>query len=285
MDTSVLLLCGSQQNFETLKRGCVTTGYRNVQMARSQEDLDALFASGGKFDVAVIHVEENCRERLEQLSALRKSSPRSEFIIVSAVNDADLAREFLQMGAFDYMTMPINREDLASRLKEAAMYKVPVSGRPRILIMEDDPVSGRLMLKYLAPCGDCTLVVDGRAAIDAFERAVLDGEIYHLLVLDIMVPEIHGKDVLKRIREIEREHGIPVSRRSRAVMTTALSDAGNVVESFKSHCDAYLVKPIDRATLIRDLDRGNGFRHGDRCAEVSPWLGLERRIESPSSPV
>jgi len=41
-------------------------------------------------------------------------------------------------------------------------------------------------------------------------------------------------------------------------MTTALSDAGNVTESFKSQCDAYLVKPIDRATLIREI-AGMGF--------------------------
>jgi two-component system, chemotaxis family, chemotaxis protein CheY len=254
MDTSVLLLCGSQQNFETLKRGLVSSGYRDVRTARSQDDLNALLASGGKFDVAVIHVEEDYTERLEHLSSLRKSCPRSECIVVSCVNDADLASECLRRGAFDYMTMPISREDLASKLKEAVMYKVPVYGRPRILIMEDDPVSGRLMQKYLASCGDCTLVVDGRAAIEVFEQAVLDGSIYHLLVLDIMVPEIHGKDVLKRIREIEREHGIPDTRRSRAIMTTALSDTGNVVESFKGQCDAYLVKPIDRKVLISELD-------------------------------
>ena len=41
-------------------------------------------------------------------------------------------------------------------------------------------------------------------------------------------------------------------------MTTALSDAGNIVESFKSHCDAYLVKPIDRKVLIKEI-AGLGF--------------------------
>ena len=222
-------------------------------MVRDQEDLDALFASGGKFDLAVIHIEENYRERLEQLSVLRKVCPGAEYIVVSAVNDADLATECLRRGAFDYLTMPISREVLASRLREAVMYKIPVCGRPRILIMEDDPVSGKLMQKYLDPYGDCTLVVDGRAAIEVFEQAVLNGDIYHLLVLDIMVPEIHGKDVLKRIREIESQHGIPAARRSRAIMTTALSDTGNVVESFKGHCDAYLVKPIDRKVLISEI--------------------------------
>jgi two-component system chemotaxis response regulator CheY len=258
MDISVLLLCGSQQNFEMLKRGIVTSGFCNVEAARNQDDLSVLLASGGKFDVAVIYVEEDYRERLEHISALRKSYPRLECIVVSAINDSDLAMECLGRGAFDYVTMPFTREDLASTMKKAMMYKVPACGRPRILIMEDDPVSGKLMQAYLDPYGDCKLVVDGRAAIEAFEQAVLGGDIYHLLVLDIMVPEIHGKDVLKRIREIESQHGIPAGRRSRAIMTTALSDAGNVVESFKCHCDAYLIKPIDRKHLISEI-AGLGF--------------------------
>jgi two-component system, chemotaxis family, chemotaxis protein CheY len=253
MDISVLLLCGSQQNLEMLKRGIVTSGFCNVEAARNQDDLSALLASGGKFDIAVIYVEEDYRERLDNISALRKSQPRLECIVVSSINDSDLSMECLGRGAFYYLTMPFTREDLASTMKKAMMYKVPVCGRPQILIMEDDPISGVLMRTYLNPYGDCKLVVDGRAAIEAYEQAVLGGDIYHILVLDIMVPEIHGRDVLKRIREIESQHGIPADRRSRAIMTTALSDAGNVVESFKSHCDAYLIKPIDRKTLINEI--------------------------------
>jgi two-component system, chemotaxis family, chemotaxis protein CheY len=128
--------------------------------------------------------------------------------------------------------MPFTKEILMSTLKAAVQYKVPVKGLPRILIMEDDPISGKLVQKYLDPYGDCTLVVDGIAAVETFEQAILGGDIYHLLILDIMVPGIHGKEVLRMIREIEQKHGVPGERRSRAIMTTALSDVGNVVESF-----------------------------------------------------
>ena len=253
MSISVLLAASGQADIDTLRRGLITSGYRDVRVAGSGDDLDALHAAGEKFDVAVLHIENDFEEKLKQISLLKEFWPQSEYVIVSAFNDSDLATECLRRGAFDYMRMPFSKEDLASKLREAVKYKVPVCGRPRVLIMEDDPVSGRLMQKYISPYGDCTLVVDGRAAIEAFEQAVLNGEIYHLLVLDIMVPEIHGRDVLKRIREIEREHGIPDTRRSRAIMTTALSDTGNVVESFKGQCDAYLVKPIDRKVLISEL--------------------------------
>jgi two-component system, chemotaxis family, chemotaxis protein CheY len=266
MPISVLLVSRSHENIDTLKRGLVTSGYKNVKIMNGRDDLDALLADGGKFDVAVIHIPDDHHESLEDLSALRESCPRSECIVVSSTNDADLATECLRRGAYDYITMPFTREDLASALNAAVMYKVPVNGHPRILIMEDDPVSGKLMQKFLAPYGDCMLVVDGIAAVEAFERAVLSGDIYHLIILDIMVPEIHGKEVLKRIREIERKHGIPDSRRSRVIMTTALSDSGNIVESFKCNCDAYLVKPIDKKILIREIT----------------GLGINMEITSPS---
>lgn len=258
MSISVLLTARSQADIDTLRRGLITSGYRNVRVAGSSDDLDALHAAGEKFDVAVLHIDNDFEEKMKQISLLKEFWPQSECVIVSALNDSDLATECLRRGAFDYLRMPFRKEDLAARLREAVKYKVSVCGRPKVLIMEDDPVSGRLMQKYISPYGDCTLVVDGRAAIEAFEQAVLNDEIYHLLVLDIMVPEIHGRDVLKRIREIEREHGIPDSRRSRAIMTTALSDAGNIVESFKSQCDAYLVKPVDRKVLIKEI-AGLGF--------------------------
>jgi two-component system, chemotaxis family, chemotaxis protein CheY len=253
MSISVLLVSRNHVNTDTLRRGLVISGCKDIQTVNGRNDLGAFLAAGGKFDVAVVHMDEDYSESLENISTLRKSCSQSECIVISSINEADLARECVRRGAYDYITMPFTRETLLSTLKEAVLFKVPVYGRPQILIMEDDPVSGRLMQKYLAPCGDCTLVVDGRAAIEAFEDAVLGGNIYHLLVLDIMVPEIHGKDVLKKIREIELQHGIPAGRRSRAIMTTALSDTGNVVESFKGHCDAYLVKPIDRKILLAEL--------------------------------
>lgn len=253
MTVSVLLVSRSDVNIDTLRRGLVTSGYKDVKIVNGRDDLGALLAAGGKFDVAVVHMDGDYVESLEDLRALRQSCPRSECIVVSAGNEADLARECMLSGAYDYLTMPFTRETLSSALNAAVQYKVLVNSRPSILIMEDDPVSGKLMQKYLSPYGDCVLVVDGIAAVEAFEQAVSCGNIYHLLILDIMVPEIHGKDVLKRIRDIERQHGIPGDRRSRAIMTTALSDAGNIVESFKGNCDAYLVKPIDRKTLFREI--------------------------------
>lgn len=253
MSLSVMLVSSCEDNMDTIKRGLLTSGIRKIQTVKCQDDFNAVRSTGSKFDIAVIHIGSDFDGDLKLFSFIREALPKTECIVVSSTNDADLAKECISRGAYDYLTMPLNKDNFASRIREAVKYKVYVEGRPRILILEDDPVSGKLMEKYLGPIGDCTLVTDGLSAITEFERVVKNGDIYHLLFLDIMVPEIHGKDVLIRVREIEEEHGIPRDRRSRILMTSALSDTANVVESFKGKCDAYLVKPIDRKNLIREI--------------------------------
>jgi two-component system, chemotaxis family, chemotaxis protein CheY len=119
--------------------------------------------------------------------------------------------------------------------------------------MEDDPVSGLLLQRYLDSYGECNLVTDGKNAIDAFEQAMETEKKYHLVILDIMVPEINGKDVLKKIRELEMEKRIPERGRTKVIMTTALSDSGNIIDSFTYKCDAYLIKPIDKKKLLGEM--------------------------------
>lgn len=121
----------------------------------------------------------------------------------------------------------------------------------KILIVEDDPASRRLMLAYLAPLGPCDQAADGAEALDAFTRALDRDEPYDLVCLDIMMPGMTGHEVLRTIRGTEEERGIfPPAR---VIMTTALRDRDNVMAAFSNQCEAYLVKPIDRGQLLEKI--------------------------------
>jgi two-component system chemotaxis response regulator CheY len=253
MSLSVLLASKCTDTVETFKRGLIIAGFRDVRIVKDPVDVEALPESGVTFDLAVVEIGKHHETDLVMLSTIRESFPGVECVVISASNDADLAMACVERGACDFMTIPFSKDAFVSRLKIAMMYKKPAGGRPRILIMEDDPVSAKLMKIYLDPYGDCTLVADGMEAVQVFERAVAEGGIYQLLILDIMVPEMHGKDVLRKVREIEEQYCVPKNRKCRIIMTTALSDTANVVESFKSKCDSYLVKPIDRKVLQQEL--------------------------------
>ena len=69
-----------------------------------------------------------------------------------------------------------------------------------------------------------------------------------------MVPEIHGRDVLRMIRDFEKERGVPNYKRVKIIMTTALSDSNNIIDSFQSQCDSYLIKPIDKKKIMEELE-------------------------------
>jgi len=120
----------------------------------------------------------------------------------------------------------------------------------KILIVEDDFTSRLLLQKILSAYGDCHIAVNGKEAVDAFSLALTEKNPYHLICLDVMMPEMDGMEVLKNIRAIEAEMKINSSMGVKIIMTTALGDPKNVIGAFKSLCDAYLVKPVNKSKLL-----------------------------------
>lgn len=123
----------------------------------------------------------------------------------------------------------------------------------RILILEDDPTSGKLLTNFLKPHGNCDLVTDGKTAVEYFQKAIHVHDGYKLVLVDIMVPETLGHDVVRQIREVERNEGIPLEKRAKVIVTSALSDPDNIIEAFKASCDSYLIKPIRKAKLMNEI--------------------------------
>lgn len=115
----------------------------------------------------------------------------------------------------------------------------------KILIVEDDMVSRKFLNKYLKQYGDCDMVVDGLEAIDAYLISVKEAQPYDLICLDIMMPKVDGVKVLKAIRDLEDQNKVPIEKRSKIIMTTALGETQIVKAAFDMGCDAYASKPID----------------------------------------
>jgi len=120
----------------------------------------------------------------------------------------------------------------------------------RTLIVEDDFTSRLLLQSFLARYGECHIAVNGREAVEAFRVGLECGEPYDLVCMDIMMPEMDGQTAVREIRALEEGRGIRSSDGARIIMTTALDDVKNVVQSFEALCDAYLFKPIDRDLLL-----------------------------------
>jgi two-component system chemotaxis response regulator CheY len=123
----------------------------------------------------------------------------------------------------------------------------------KILIVEDDFTSRLLLQEVLKSYGKVELAVDGQEAVDAFQKALDAGEPYQLICLDIMMPVKDGHQTLREIRALEEKRGLLPRESVKIIMTTALNDPRNVMDSYHDLCDAYLIKPVDRASLLKEL--------------------------------
>ncbi len=124
-----------------------------------------------------------------------------------------------------------------------------------ILIVDDDLVTQKLLLRYLAPFGKCKVVSDGRSAIAAYETAWAEDNPFSLVCLDILLPEADGQEVLASLRRIERKATERGKRKTYVAMITAMGDMRNISKAYRHRCDAYLVKPVSQKKLHQVLEK------------------------------
>ncbi|TYQ16673.1 UNVERIFIED_CONTAM: two-component system chemotaxis response regulator CheY [Acetivibrio alkalicellulosi] len=128
----------------------------------------------------------------------------------------------------------------------------------RILIAEDDYASRRLLKKMMNQFGRCHTAVNGVEALEEFREAFQENVPYDLVLVDIMMPEMDGQQLLKEIREYEKKAGIKGLDTVKIVMVTALRDVDNIKQAFLEQCEAYLPKPIER-TRVLEMMKDLGF--------------------------
>jgi DNA-binding response OmpR family regulator len=109
----------------------------------------------------------------------------------------------------------------------------------RVLLVDDDRELGRLLRDYLVPHGVAIdAVEDGRRGLDALASAV---DPYDLVLLDVMLPEIDGFEVCRRIRAL---HDVPI------VMLTARGEDTDRVVGLELGADDYVPKPFNPRELL-----------------------------------
>jgi two-component system chemotaxis response regulator CheY len=125
----------------------------------------------------------------------------------------------------------------------------------RILLAEDDFACRLLLQTFLSRYGECHVAVNGKEAVEAFRIAMGQKKPYDMICMDIMMPEMDGREAVRRIRAIEEEHGTLSTAGVKVIMTTTVDDVKEVVLCFQELCDEYLMKPIDLTELLEQMKR------------------------------
>ena len=90
-------------------------------------------------------------------------------------------------------------------------------------------------------------------AVEAFQTALAGGKNYDLICMDIMMPEMDGREAVRQIRAFEEERGIRSPYGATIFMTTTVQEIREVFQCFRELCDAYLLKPIDLGRLLTKM--------------------------------
>ena len=110
----------------------------------------------------------------------------------------------------------------------------------RILVVDDVPANVKLLEARLsAEYFDVTVAYSGAEALALCERAACD-----IVLLDVMMPELDGFEVCRRLKSNPLTHHIPV------VMVTALDQPSDRVRGLEAGADDFLTKPVSDIALI-----------------------------------
>ncbi len=141
----------------------------------------------------------------------------------------------------------LDAESLASStVKSTGRFRSPPN-RLRVLVAEDNAVNARVVRHFLEKVGSQVTVVEtGRSALEE----ALRGD-YHLLFLDVQMPEMTGIEVCQAIRAHERVSGghRPI------VMLTAQAMKGDREQCLAAGADDYVTKPVTRRSLLSSIAR------------------------------
>lgn len=108
----------------------------------------------------------------------------------------------------------------------------------KILLVEDDPCFGSVLKSYLQLSDyEVTLCVNGNEGLEAFRK-----ERFDICLLDVMMPEMDGFTLGKKIREIDSS--VPF------VYITAKSLKEDMKQGYEIGADDYIIKPFDSELLI-----------------------------------
>ncbi|WP_234124461.1 response regulator transcription factor [Clostridium hydrogenum] len=105
-----------------------------------------------------------------------------------------------------------------------------------ILIIDDDKDIGDMLMNYFSKEGYTTkYACNGKEGLQLFKQAF-----FSLILLDIMMPEMDGYTMLRKLRELS---DVPV------ILLTAKGEQMDKINGFIKGCDDYVVKPFDFTEL------------------------------------
>jgi len=188
----------------------------------------------------------------QTLAALRRQPELGDVpaVFLTAHTNARQVAELRRLGALDVIAKPFDPLHLCDRITAVLTgpdtIPAPLERAPLALVVEDDPG-----VRYLL---DFILRQQGWAVVEAYDgwqglTAITGGPVADVVLLDIMLPEMDGLQLLDTLRATPRWKDVPV------MMLTAKGDEPSVRRALAAGANDYLGKPFDPQEFVARLNR------------------------------
>ena len=233
---TVLVIDDDDDAREILRRSLTEAGYNVVCAASGEQGL----ALAGELlpDAITLDVMMPQMDGWSVLRQLKEMPVVAEIpvILLSIVDDRPMGHS---LGAADYLTKPIDRKRLLSVLETHLSGQIS----PTILVVEDDVNAREIMGRFLQR-QDWTveLASNGREALQ-----YLDENLPHLIVLDLMMPEMDGFEFIQVLRQNSNWQDIPV------IVLTAKALTVSDQQQLEGVARVYQKADLNRQELLDEL--------------------------------
>jgi DNA-binding NtrC family response regulator len=179
MDAKILIVDDDWDFLELMKARLTGAGFQQVRMMDDPLKAADLIQAEEVFDIALIDMTMPEMDGFQLLDLIKNNSPRTECLIITAVNDVRVAVQCLRKGAYDYLVKPVSEEDLVFSLRRTLEKKrlldildmgkskgLPVLSHPEAFqaIISRSPVMKRLLKEAELHAGsDVPILITGES--------------------------------------------------------------------------------------------------------------------------
>ena len=249
------------------------------------ERLRAAFDRGDPFDLAILDMQMTGMDGWALARAIKGDPNLSsiQLVLLTSLGVPGDGRMAQETGVAAYLTKPVHESHLYQTLclvmgktnktendpshpsgiiTQHTLKEVQGQSRPRVLVVEDNPINQRLALRMLEKLG-CRVDIagNGKEAIDSVTQTS-----YDVVFMDGMMPEMDGLEATRHIREAEsgkREASLGNNeigdandeRRLPIIAMTANAMQGDREKFLEAGMDDYIAKPITSEVLATILKR------------------------------
>jgi DNA-binding response OmpR family regulator len=177
------------------------------------------------------------------LNELKKDS-RTESIPVICISILDNREMGLSLGAIEYLVKPIEKDQFIGELKRLEKQFHIYN----ILIVDDEPQAVELLTQYIGEINNyrITKAYGGEEGLSRVKESRPD-----LIILDLMMPEVDGFEVIRHLKKSEETKDIPI------IIVSAKKLTQEEIECLNSNIEKIIRKgDFSKEDLLKDIKRG-----------------------------